>query len=119
MENNFKKGDVVSCGRSGWWVIKGFSQGERLILELAMDRFGNIPKKKKEYSAYSRWCQKVTIDYVKETKDSENKKWNTLMNILDPINFPLDESNLEVRKEKPEPEILTYLGPPPSLLQSK
>ncbi len=121
--NDFKKGDIVIFGpKSGWWRVidRDPKTNNRTIVELVMDSKGKLyTGKKKLYSAYMTWLQKVTPDLVNIQKEADIKKWNTLLFILDPNQEMKDESVAKSFEglQKPEPEYLTRLGLPPSLLK--
>jgi hypothetical protein len=121
--NSFKSGDIVAFGpKSGWWRVKDVDpkSNNRIILELVMDSKGKVyTGKKRLYSAYITWIQKVTVDSINLQKEADLKKWDTLLFILDPNQEIKNESVAKSFEglQKPEPEYLTRLGPPPSLLR--
>jgi hypothetical protein len=114
--SDFKNGDIVACGRGGWWRVKSKDphSSNRLILELVMDVKGNLPKKNpRTHSAYSNWCRLVTIEDIKKQREESNTKWEKLLYILSQKEYPIE--NPEKTKEVLEPDFLTNLSPPPSL----
>ena len=118
----FKIGDIVTCGRSGWWRVRNMDpqNQNRMLIELVMDSKGNIPKKNSRcFNASKQWCNKVTPESIKKQRDLDCKRWDTLLYIVDPTQEVEDKSILKSleNKDKPEPDYLVNIGPPPSLLQ--
>ena len=122
MPEEFKMGDIVCCGKSGWWRVKESDpiNKNKMIIELVLDAKGNIPRKNpRRYSAWKQWCQKITVDSVMKNKEMELKKWDRLLFILDPSLEIEDESITKgaANLERPEPDYLINIGPPPSLMK--
>lgn len=117
---DFKEGDIVVCGRTGWWRVKSkdLHKSNRLMLELIMDGKGNVPKKTpRTFSAYANWCKIVTLDDVKKQREESKKMWDTLLFILDPEQ-EIDNKEIKdlIKKtEKSEPDFLLNLPIPQSL----
>lgn len=122
MDEALKVGDVVTCSRSGWWRVQSLDphRNNRIILELVLSKDGRIPKKTaRTYSAFKNWCKKITVEEVKKSKEFQNKILDTLLLIIDPKQNIEDEEIIKSLEcsEKPEPEYLIRIGPPPSLLK--
>jgi hypothetical protein len=125
-----KPGDIITCHRSGWWRVVGDdnvtvnyygnkSDG-RLIVELVMDKSGRMPKRNpRNISVHKSWCQKLTPEIIKQNKEKENKRWDTLLFLVDPT---LKENPQEIPEglgsiSRPEPDYLSKLPPPKSILK--
>lgn len=114
-----KVGDIVTCSRGGWWkvvaidpLIKG-----KIILELALDNKGNVPKNARRLSMPDHWCTLVLVSKVKQQREQDLKKYNNLLFIIDPTSG-IDDSILDEKLKdttSSEPKYLTTLDPPVSL----
>lgn len=116
--SDFKIGDIVSCGRMGWWRVKATDPNKfgRIILEMVMDGKGIIPKRPRVFSANTMWCKKISVEQIKKQKEEDRQRWDTLLFIMDPSLVSEDLVNKDVKGiEKPEPDYLLKLNPPPSL----
>ena len=114
-----KKGDVVSCGRKGWWKVKSSdsSRSNRLTLELVMDKKGNFPKAKPQVChAFTNLCKLITVEDVKREKEETIARLDKLLYILNPERYPLEGiEKIITAKEVLEPDFLTNLLPPQRL----
>ena len=130
INQKFIVGDIVTGRRKGWWRITKFEdyvnnnfKAVRIHLELALDQYGNPPKKKARTDVvFSSICEKLTAEDIIEYREHDCKKWDILMKLVNPdAEVEHEESAEEVTEqmELPEPKFLTMLGPPSSLFRNK
>jgi hypothetical protein len=123
LSDDLKIGDIVTCGRSGWWRVKSLDpqNQSRIIIEMVLDSKGSITKKgSRVYSASKTWCQKVTVNDIKRQKEEYSRRWDILLFMLDPSQVE-DRNIVKILEweDKPEPDYLANIGPPPSLLRKQ
>lgn len=130
MADEIKPGDIVACHRSGWWRVVGednmttnYNGGKatgRIMVELVMDKSGRLFKKtSRSLSVHKSWCVKITPDFIKQAKEKENKKWDTLLFLVDPDakDNPQEIPDGIGHIPRPEPEYLSRLPPPQSIFK--
>lgn len=117
--------DIVVSHRKGFYRVVSIETKNSnyvfLNLEQVMSDSGITPKKQgTKHQTYSAYCTKVTPEMVELWRENDSKKWKTLSKIVNPNLILEDEIEDKLKDEYlGEPEILSIIGMPESLLEKK
>jgi ABC-type oligopeptide transport system ATPase subunit len=120
-------GDVVTIDyKKGYWRVEGVEVEvhQRSIYQMVQARLilkesGKIINSKSTSSFTSHYVNKVTEEVISNYRKSDNLKWDTILRVVNPEAEVESDIEVPVAMDLPEPEFLTSMDIPDSLMEEK